>query len=61
MADYVPSNLDLAITLVSQTTVTSVLHTLSFVLYCLCVRLLYLQPDGKINRQTARSHQITHV
>jgi hypothetical protein len=52
MSDYTPSNVDLAITLITHTTVTGVLYTFSFILYCLCTRLLYKQLSEKFSRHT---------
>jgi hypothetical protein len=52
MPDTTPSNVDLAITLITHTTVTSVLYTFSFFLYCYCTRLLYNQLSEKFSRQT---------
>jgi hypothetical protein len=47
-----PSNVDLAITLITHTTVTGVLYTFSLFLYCHCTRLLYNQLSEKFSRQT---------
>jgi hypothetical protein len=47
-----PSSLDLTVTLISFTTISGVLYTFSFILYCFCIHLSYSRLRERINRQT---------
>ncbi|EKM75289.1 hypothetical protein AGABI1DRAFT_109562 [Agaricus bisporus var. burnettii JB137-S8] len=46
MSDNIPSNLNIALSLITSTTVVAVLYTFSLILYCLCARLSYFWLRG---------------